>query len=185
MAITPQQEEEFLKTVDCHICNEILGADRVRDHCHLTGLFRRAANNECYLKYKFKKETKNNSFFIPVIFHNLRGYDSHLIMSAIGKYKKRRLNCIPNNMEKYINFSLGNLRFIDSCQFLNASLEGLGNNLAADGKAKFAHLCSEVLHHQDLLIRKGVYRYDYVDGPAKLLETRLPFKTFFYSILKE
>ena len=40
MIITPQQEEEFLKAVDCHICNDTLGADRDREHCHLTGLFR-------------------------------------------------------------------------------------------------------------------------------------------------
>ena len=44
MIITTQQEEEFLNAVDCHICNEILGADRVRDHCQLTGLFRGAAH---------------------------------------------------------------------------------------------------------------------------------------------
>ena len=88
-------------------------------------------------------------------------------------------------MEKNISFSLGNLRFIDSCQFLNASLEGLVNNLAADSKDKCTHLCSEKLHHQDLLIRKGVYPYDYVDGLAKLLEPQLPSKSYFYSILKE
>ena len=104
MIITPQQEEELIKTVDCHISNVFLVADRVRDHCHLTGHFRGAAHNECNLKYKFKKDTKNNSFFIPVIFHNLRGYDSHLIMSAIGKYKKRKLNCIPNNMTEVHQF---------------------------------------------------------------------------------
>ena len=55
MIRTPQQEEEFLKTVGCHICNEDLGADRVRDHDHLTGLFRGAAHNECNLNINSRR----------------------------------------------------------------------------------------------------------------------------------
>ena len=51
----------------CHICNEELGKDRVRDHCHLTGMFRGAAHEICNLKYKVPK-------FFPVVFHNLSGY---------------------------------------------------------------------------------------------------------------
>ena len=67
---------------------------------------------------------KPDKTIIPVIFHNLRGYDSHLIMQAISETKEK-LDCIANNMEKYISFSIWQLRFIDSLQFLNASLEKL------------------------------------------------------------
>jgi hypothetical protein len=56
-----------------------------------------------------------------VVFHNLRGYDSHLIMQAISQ-EQGQVTCIPNNMEKYISFSLRCLRVIDSAQFLQASL---------------------------------------------------------------
>ena len=52
----------------CHICNEELDEDRVRDHCHLSGKFRGAADEGCNLKYKIPK-------FFPVVFHNLSGYD--------------------------------------------------------------------------------------------------------------
>ena len=52
--------------------------------------------------------------FIPVVFHNLRNFDSHLNAESFGVLKEKRIKCIPQNMDKYISFSLGNLRFIDS-----------------------------------------------------------------------
>ena len=57
----------------CHICNEELSEDRVRDHCHLSGKFRGAAHEVCKIKYKVPT-------FFPVVFHNLSGYDSHLFI---------------------------------------------------------------------------------------------------------
>ena len=105
-------------------------------------------------------------------------------MSAIGSFKNKKLTCIPNNMEKYVLFSMGNLRFIDSFQFLNASLKKLVSNLAADGMSKFKHLKTEFKSHE-LLIRKGVYPYDYVDSPEKLCDTRLPPREAFFSQLSQ
>ena len=61
----------------CHICNEELGKDRARVHCHLSGKFRGAAHEICNLKYKIPK-------FFPVLFHNLSGYDSHLFIKTLG-----------------------------------------------------------------------------------------------------
>lgn len=116
MIITPEQEEEFQNAILCHICGKELKFDRVRDHCHVKGFYRDAAHNGCNLNYKI-------SNIIPVIMHNLRGYDEHLIMSFLGKIKNRRIECIPNNMQKYISFSLGSLVFLDSLQFLNASFD--------------------------------------------------------------
>ena len=59
-----------------------------------------------------------------MVFHNLRGYDSHLIMQAISE-TAAKITCIPNNTEKYISFTLGQLRFIDSAQFMLSSLDQL------------------------------------------------------------
>ena len=61
----------------CHICNEELGKDRVRDHCHLSGKFRGAAHEVCNWKSKGPK-------FFPVVFHNFSGYDSHLFIKTLG-----------------------------------------------------------------------------------------------------
>ena len=65
---------------------------------------------------------------IPVIFHNLRGYDSHLIIKEIGDVK---VSVIPNGLEKYIPFTINtNLVFLDSMQFMNSSLDLLVKNFS-------------------------------------------------------
>ena len=81
----------------CHICNEELGKDRVRDHCHLSCKFRGAAHEICKLKYKIPK-------FFPVVFHNLSGYVSHLFIKTLGN-SKGDISRIPNNEENYISFT--------------------------------------------------------------------------------
>ena len=81
----------------CHICNEELGEDRVRDHCHLSGKFRGANNEICNLKYKVSK-------FFSVVFHNLSGYYSHLFITTLEN-SEADISCIPNNEETYIFFT--------------------------------------------------------------------------------
>ena len=71
---------------NCHICNEELGEDRVRDHCHLSGKFRGAAHEVCNQKYKVPT-------FFPVVFHNLSGYDSHLFIKTLGN-SEGDISCI-------------------------------------------------------------------------------------------
>ena len=90
-------EANFEKASKCHICEKLLGKDKVRDHCHLTGKFRGAAHNGCNINYKIPK-------FFPVIFHNLSGYDSHLFIKNLGT-TGGNISCIPNNEEKYISFT--------------------------------------------------------------------------------
>ena len=91
------------------------------------------------------------------------------------------INAIPNNMEKYMAFMLGNhLVFLDSFQFMSSSLDKLVNNLP---KESFKYT-SQVFDDEefDLMIRKGVYPYDYMDSFEKFKE-QLPSKEEFYSIL--
>ena len=153
MNMTEQEKIHFKQQRNCHICDRAMGNDRRRDHCHITGVYRGAAHNECNLNYKFKGQ-------IPVVFHNLRSYDAHLIMQAVGSLStKIPIQCIPNTDEKYISFSLGmgngRLNFIDSAQFTaNASLETLVGNLTAD---QFHHL-KEITRNDEqlsLLRQKG------------------------------
>ena len=116
MQLSALDEQRFKMATHCHICEEELGTDRVRDHCHLTGEYRGAAHGDCDLNLKFTSR-------IPVVFHNLKNYDAHLIIKAMGFIKDRPISCIPTNDEKYISFSIGDLTFVDSLQFLNALLE--------------------------------------------------------------
>ena len=118
MRMTAEDQRAHNAATTCHVCEKPLEGDSVRDHCHITGHYRGAAHNVCNLKLRLSPKTT----IIPVVFHNLRGYD--LLMQAISNVKGK-IFCIPNNTEKYISFSLGQLRFIDSAQFLLAPLERL------------------------------------------------------------
>ena len=120
---------------------------------------------------------------IPVVFHNLRGYDSHLLMQAISKVEGG-ISCIPNNTEKYISFSLGQLRFIDSAQFLLASLDKLvAANPPEDFRITAQHEPNR--ERRELLMRKGVYPYEYMDTWDRFTEPKLPPKEVFYSKLSD
>ena len=76
------EEEEYLfqQSNNCWICGKLIDNDdeKVGDHCHVTGKFRRAAYYSCNLSFQLPKK-------ILVIFHNLKGYDSHLIFSELNK----------------------------------------------------------------------------------------------------
>ena len=83
LKITKNDEPCFKLMDRCHICGkEYTDKDvHVRDHCHITGKFRDSAHQECNLKLRITPENLK----IPVIFHNLRDYDSHFIMQQIGE----------------------------------------------------------------------------------------------------
>ncbi|XP_078348383.1 uncharacterized protein LOC144633376 [Oculina patagonica] len=190
--MTKDEEEEFQQAKVCYICDKVYNDDdiRVRDHCHITGKFRGSAHQECNLKLRIEPD----KIKIPVIFHNLRGYDSHFIMQEIGaivkkhtyknkkgEIKEMKINAIPNNMEKYMAFMLGNhLTFLDSFQFMSSSLDKLVSNLPKES-LKYT---SEIFKGEklNLMSRKGVYCYDYMDSFDKFNE-KLPKKEDFYSIL--
>jgi len=98
MIYTEDEKQLFNETITCHICDTALGEDRVRDHCHMSGKFRGAAHNSCNINYKFPK-------FVPVYFHNLLGYDGHLLITKLRGNNNEKNSCIPNNEEKYISFN--------------------------------------------------------------------------------
>ena len=125
--------------------------NKVRDHSHITGEYKGAAHNNCNLKLKLKPYKTP----ISVVFHNFKGYDSHLIMQNIAKVQGR-ISCIPNNTEKYISFSLGQLKFLDSFQFMASSLENLVKATdKSDFKITKSHFSEPKVH--ELLFRKGIY----------------------------
>ena len=188
-----KEREEFDEATECWICHGELGLDRVRDHCHLTGKYRGAAHNKCNLQYRRPK-------FIPVVFHNLSGYDSHLFIKNLG-VTEGNINCIPNNEEKYISFSKDivvgeytskngkivdikqQLRFIDSFKFVASSLDKLVENLDK-------HCCVNTGKFYkgkqlSLLMRKGVYPYEYASSCARFDDKQLPPKEAFYSKLTD
>ena len=190
LRMTKNDEEKFQKAEECHICDKRYTEKdiRVRDHCHITGEYRGSAHQDCNLKFRINPE----EIKIPVIFHNLRSYDSHFIMQQIGeivkkhtyKNKQMNINAIPNNMEKYMAFMLGNhLTFIDSFQFMSSSLDKLVSNLPSEA-LKYTNKQFKGGKFE-LMTRKGVYPYDYMDSFEKFNKTELPTKEEFYSILSD
>ena len=205
LEMTEEDEVDFRKATKCHICDrQYQDKDiRVRDHCHITGEFRGSAHQDCNLKLQINPETIK----IPVFFHNLRGYDSHFIMQQIGEIAKKHayinkrgeechmnINCIPNNMEKYMAFMLGkHLTFLDSFQFMNFSLDNLVKNLPDEAfkytdeefhcETQTKDLGCDSGEQLKLVKRKGVYPYDHMDSFQKFEETELPTQEQFYSIL--
>ena len=122
--MSEEEKNLFQQSNSCRICKKIINDDneKVRDYCHITSKFRGAAHQSCNLNFQLTKR-------IPVIFHNLKGYDSHLIFSVLHKFNLK-INVIPNGLEKYMAFFLNkNLVFIDSIQFMNSSLDKLAKKL--------------------------------------------------------
>ena len=99
--VMSKNDELCFKLMDkCHICNKkYTDKDvRVRDHCHVTGKFRGSAHQGCNLKLRIKPE----DIKIPVIFHNLRGYDSHFIMQQIGQIAKNHAHKNKKGEEQHL-----------------------------------------------------------------------------------
>ena len=100
---------------ECDLCRINTEADVVvRDHNHVDGSFRNAAHKDCNLNYRMKADKLK----IPIFFHNLKGYDAHLILSYLDPEKNGRVTCIPKTTEQYTSFTIGNMIFKDSLAFL-------------------------------------------------------------------
>ena len=194
--LTDEETKKFEKATTCHICKDPFTdkdeeekgkRHKVRDHCHYTGVFRGAAHNICNLLYRDTKQ-------IPVFFHNLSGYDGHIIFDNLSKIEGIKTpKVIAKNMEKYITFSIGKLNFNDSLQFLNTSLDKLVKNVM--GKEEDFTILKNLRYYFDrewshfdeeafkMLTRKGVYPYSHFTSFERFEETSLPSKEAYFNDL--
>ena len=101
--LTNEKKESYEKQKVCYICDKEFSNDKkyhkVRDHCHYTAKFRGAAHNNCNLRYKIPKK-------IAVVFHNGSTYDYHFIIKQLVKEFEGKFDCLGENIEKYITFSV-------------------------------------------------------------------------------
>ena len=145
--LTNGENKFYKKQEKCHICQKEFCYDKndkkkfkiyqkVRDHCHYTGKFRGAAHSICNLNYKVPQE-------IPVKIHNGSKYDYHFIIRELAEEFKGQFECLGENTEKYITFSVPikkehnngktityKIKFIDSCRFMQSKLSYLADNLS-------------------------------------------------------
>ena len=192
--VMTKKDEDFQKAKKCWICQRQYKPDEgenipVRDHCHMTGKYRGSAHKTC----NFRLQISAERIKIPVIFHNLKGYDGHLIIEGMGDIIRENdlrgeeplnIDVIASNAEKYITFKIGkHLKFIDSYQFMASPLANLAKNLPAE---KYIYT-SEAFSGEKLALmkEKGVYPYDYMDSFQKFSQTQLPKRDDFYSLLTD
>ena len=167
----------------------------MRDHCHHTGRYIGPAHMKCDLQYKIPS-------YIPIVFHNLSGYDAHLFIKELvaSSTDRAKMGVIAKNKEDYISFSIKveidryidkngiekskeiELRFIDIFKFMSSSLDSLINNLAKGGNEFFGFEEYSENQHK-LLIKNGIYPYEYMTDWDKFKETKLPPREAFYSKL--
>ena len=120
--MSEEKEHLFQQSNNCWICKKLIDNDeeKVRDHCEVSSKFSGATHWDCNINFRLTK-------IVPVIFHNLRGYDSHLIFNELDKFDVK-ISVIPNGLEKCMAFFLNkNLVFIDS---MNSSHDKLVKNLS-------------------------------------------------------
>ena len=121
--ITAENELNFKEETRCHICEEDLNGDKVRDHCHYSGKYLGAAHNKCNLNRKEIRE-------VPILIHNGSKYDIHLIVKELSKvYKDQNIECIAQTEEGYIMLRKRlngiKFKFIDMFRFMPESLDKL------------------------------------------------------------
>ena len=232
--LTKEEEDNYNKENICYISKKEFNNDKVRDHCHFTVKYRGAAHNTCNLRYKIPKN-------IPVIFHNGSTYDYHFIIKELAREFDGNFECLGENTEKYITFSVPikkrienkiidityKIKFIGSFRFMATSLSKLVDNLtdnihnnkcdkyksnlsfvkAVNEKLIFKCIdcekeyekefnkellerfsntyesCDNDLNKFLILLREGVYPYEYMDGWDRFNEKVLPDKDSFYSNL--
>ena len=176
--MSAEENERFELTDICWICSKLIenSEHKVRDHCHISGKYRGAAHWSCNINLKITKK-------VPVIFHNLKGYDSHLIFKELSKFNVK-ISVILSGLEKCMAFTINkNLVFIDSMQFTNCNLDKLVKNL---NDRDFRYSSEELSGEQLKLVKeKGVYPYEYVSSFKKFSEHKLPDKCEFFSSLKD
>ena len=191
--LTSEEWKEYNRATQCHICYKPFEElnPKVRDHCHYTGQYRGPAHRNCNLRYKIPSH-------IPFIFHNLSGYDAHLFIRELGK-ETNKIGVIAENKEKYISFTVDvmvdeyqdkcktkkkkiQLRFIDSMRFMASSLDSLMTNLVKGGQ-KLTGSKDYSEEQYELLMRKGIYPYEYMSSWDKFTKTQLPPQKALYSNL--
>ena len=183
--LTLEQNVAFFQAETCHICCKPFNntSIKVHDHSHIDKTYRGPAHVSCNLNYK-------DSRIIPVVFHNLSGYDAHFIIQDVSNHFPGKVDLLPLNKERYIAFTKHiensniKFRFIDSFKFMASSLDKLASYLDEYNiiYSQFPGLDEKKVK---LLTRKGILPYEYIDSWEKLDETKLPAKDKFYSTLND
>ena len=123
-------------------------SDKVRDHCHLTGIYRGPSHSKCNINV-----TQKQSNFVPFIFHNFSNYDCHMFFNKLVDKKKDKVDfdIIPKTNEEYISITYGCIRFIDSYRFQSSSLDSLVKTVVDNSNKTLGNLKKEIVDNDFIL----------------------------------
>lgn len=176
LEMTDRLRSILMSSEKCHICGEKFDSkfDIVADHDHLTGVYRGPAHNECNLALRFTNK-------IPVVFHNFKNFDCHIIIQGINHELINKVSVIPKSIEKFIVMKMDDYIIIDSFAFLASSWDILAQNTDQRFKEKYLSIFFD---DTSLLMKKGTLPYEYLDSWCKFEETKFPNRDAFFSKLK-
>ena len=187
--LTKEEQDNYNKENICYICKKDCNNDmKVRDHCHFTGKYRGAAHNTCNLRDKIpiKKRIENKNMDIT---YKIKFTDSFRFMAtSLSKLVDTLTDNIHN--DKCIKCK-SNLCFVRAmnetllfkCIDCEKEYEKEFNKELIERFANTYKFCDNDLNKFLILLRKGVYPYEYMDGWNKFNEELIPSKELFYSNL--
>jgi len=134
------------------------------------------------------------TYLVPIVFHHLTSYDGHFVLqffrkkyteytTMTGRKAYADVGIIPLTGEHNMMLQIGNIVFVDSCQFLATTLDNLVKALRKSGVDKFVNTVRHFGNDDDAYFEKGCYPYEYMTDESKLDETELPPKSAFYNWL--
>ena len=196
LKLSKEEEANFASSEKCYMCDKQFRdpSDKNKEHDHYTASYRGASCMQCNMTLRLRRR------FLPVFFHNLRGYDMHFLCKyGFGKFEDWTYNVIAQTREKFMRVVIKKpvdvntkteknimfeIHFLDSYNFLSCKLSTLIKSLpelehAKKMKMKYPNLTD------DMLSAKGIFPYTYFDTLDRFNETCLPPKSAFYNDLEQ
>ena len=186
--LTKEEKKIHRRQKNCYICKKRFRTDdnnkkyhKVKDHCHYTGKYRGVAHDICHLRYKIPKE-------IPAVFYIGSTYDYHFIIKELAEESEGEFECLDENTEKYITFSVsvkkkitknyknGNdkimkisykINFIDTFRIMSSSLSSLVDNLS---EGLHSDKCTDCKSYLDYKKKKKDFNKELIKRFANIYE---------------
>ena len=184
LKMTKDDWKHFSRQKCCEMCGVKFDEFtlKFKDHIHLTSRFRFTLCNTCNFTHA-KRDT-----LISVLAHSGTFYDTHLLINELAKRSsiqsgQCRLTIIPKNREHYLSIRYGCFVFLDSYQFLSNSLSDLADSNKLNDFPMLRQYVKNSEEKLQLLSRKGVMCYEFLDCEKKLALTELPSKDDFFDSL--
>ena len=148
LVLTKEDDGDFENSTKCWIGDNVNVDDdvKVRQHCHITGKYIGSGHRDCNINVKLNHK-------IPIVFHNVKNYDSQFFMQELGKFN-RKVNVIPNRAEKYMSFNISKNDFTYLIQEFNSKVLDFVRQKGFD---PYEHMADFEKFNEELLNKEKSY----------------------------